>query len=769
MTTLGPKPSKPSKPHSSQSQPNPRLPIYSSISSHMAMMEHKQKILTSLSKLADRDTYQIAVSDLENTVQTISADAIPMLLNCFFESSNDPKTSVKKESIRLLAFTCSTRGDSMFNYLPRIIAHLSRRLRDSDSGVPDACRDAIGKLSAQYLKNEGVATLFVKPLFEAMGEQNKAVQCGAAMCMSKVVECAAEPPVAAFQKMCPRVSKLLHTPKFLAKGSLLPVVSSLSRVGAISPQSFDSLLQGVQDCLGSPNWVTRKAAAEALATLAMYSSNLITDGAVSILTTLEGCRFDKIKPVRDSMLEALQLWRNIFGKGDGCPDDQKSVSQESENHELQEMENGVADHKTKEGSMLDKTVDILKKKVPALTDKELNPEFFQKLETRSSGDLPVEVIVPRRFLNSSTSGNGEESGLNVAEWRLRSFHDDKIEETRGESTATLAKAESQSEGGPSNRTKGNLIAIQRQLLQLERQQSHFMSMVQDFMGGSHDSMITMDNRVRGLERVVEDMARDLSISSGRRVGGFPVGFDEMTARPLGKHNGYSNYHGWKFRRGERFVQSEGAASSLRGRSFAWESDISRNWQTMARKGFDGGRRVLNKEAAPARHGNGPSARSIRQASKDEATLEAIHVGREYGKSSWAGTVAVPKLAAEALEDDNLGQEIDPVWTSWTNAMNALQVGDVDVAYAELLSTGDDLLLIKLMDMSGPAIDRLSNQVAVEVLSAIAQFLQEQNLLDICLSWIQQVHLISFLYPLPVAHFTGDLFYWQRSDLQFFHI
>ncbi|KAG5139505.1 hypothetical protein JHK84_033273 [Glycine max] len=31
--------------------------------------------------------------------------------------------------------------------------------------------------------------LFVKPLFEAMGEQNKGVQAGAAVCMAKMVEC----------------------------------------------------------------------------------------------------------------------------------------------------------------------------------------------------------------------------------------------------------------------------------------------------------------------------------------------------------------------------------------------------------------------------------------------------------------------------------------------------------------------------------------------------------------------------------------------------
>jgi hypothetical protein len=76
--------------------------------------------------------------------------------------------------------------------------------------------------------------------------------------------------------------------------------------------------------------------------------------------------------------------------------------------------------KSKGGSIPDKAVVILKKKAPALTDKELNPEFFQKFEKRGSGDFPVEVIVPRRCLNSSNSNNEEESEPNDSESRGRS-------------------------------------------------------------------------------------------------------------------------------------------------------------------------------------------------------------------------------------------------------------------------------------------------------------------------------------------------------------
>ncbi|KAL6202334.1 hypothetical protein ACLB2K_026042 [Fragaria x ananassa] len=849
MSFAGPRISKPTKPPNSTTPPPPQHHLRSSsssLSSHLAMVELKQRILTSLSKLSDRDTYQIAVEDLEKIIQTLAADGLPMLLNCLYDASADPKPAVKKESLRLLALASASHPDFTATHLTKIISHIVKRLKDADSGVRDACRDAIGALAAQYLKGEGgaenfgsVVGLFVKPLFEAMGEQNKGVQSGAALCMAKVVDSASEPPpVSTFQKLCPRICKLLNNPNFLAKSSLLPVVSSLSQVGAVAPQSLDNLLPSIHDCLGSPDWATRKAAADVLISLALHSSNLVTDRAAPTVTVLESCRFDKvIKPVRDSMTEALQFWKKIAG-GDDSPKEQKSPSQAevsernepkvSKSSEKTEQATKVSPNgssptsdsvsKAKDGSIPDKAVALLKKKPPVLTDKELNPEFFQKLE-RSTGELAVEVVVPRRHLNTSNSTNevepesmdSKERSNNIgnshaeefrgsfnskyrniergiaslyskqrdSEWaeermngkdtRIRAVDvDDRTDINQRESSSSRAgfsKTDGQSDGSFAS-SKGNWMAIQRQLLQLERQQVHLMSMLQDFMGGSHDTMITLENRVRGLERIVEDMARDLSLSSGRRGGNFPMGF-EGSNRQLGKYNGFPDYASGKFGRGgdgrilfgERFSQTEGIVSEMRGRGPSWRSDMSEVWDYSTyggsrngqRKVMDGrspksengsdhggSRRAWEKGSGPLRFGEGPSARSVWQASKDEATLEAIRVAGEDNVPSRTARVAIPELTAEAMGDDTIGQDRDPIWTSWTNAMDALQVGDMDTAYAEVLSTGDDPLLVKLMDRSGPVIDQLSNETATEVLHAVGQFLPDQNLFDVCLSWIQQL-------------------------------
>lgn len=159
--------------------------------------------------------------------------------------------------------------------------------------------------------------------------------------------------------------------------------------------------------------------------------------------------------------------------------------------------------KGKGNNILDKAVGILKKK--ALTEKELNPEFFQRLETRDTDDLPVEVVLPRRCTNPSNSQSEEEpeSGADqngrtrLGEAPSRANYEGTERGTIGdqhdynqiESSSAypdFSRSAGQSEGFMNN--KGNWLAIQRQLLLLERQQGHLMNMLQvDFYLEAHHS------------------------------------------------------------------------------------------------------------------------------------------------------------------------------------------------------------------------------------------------------------------------------------------
>jgi hypothetical protein len=134
------------------------------------MVELKQKILTSLAKLSDRDTHQIAMDDLQAIVNSLSSDALPMLLNSLYDAvSSDPKPSAHKDSLRLLALTCTAHPDPASAHLTKIISHITKRLKDNDSGG------------------------------DVHGEDGSS----------------------AFQKLCPRICRLLNNHSFLAKASLL--------------------------------------------------------------------------------------------------------------------------------------------------------------------------------------------------------------------------------------------------------------------------------------------------------------------------------------------------------------------------------------------------------------------------------------------------------------------------------------------------------------------------------------------------------------------
>lgn len=182
----------------------------------------------------------------------------------------------------------------------------------------------------------------------------------------------------------------------------------------------------------------------------------------------------------------------------------------------------------KSSGIQEKAVNILKKKLSCLNDKELNPEFFQKLETRSSDDLPVEVVVPSK--NQQLQGEGEQESKDLNSQRISShdstdirgsyanaqrksggytktqdlneFARDRLTEQRifkskdsklmrgldsddivntGQKDSSAHPLISRSDNNFESSTmnnKSSWLTIQRQLSQLERQQSDLMNMLQ---------------------------------------------------------------------------------------------------------------------------------------------------------------------------------------------------------------------------------------------------------------------------------------------------
>lgn len=167
--------------------------------------------------------------------------------------------------------------------------------------------------------------------------------------------------------------------------------------------------------------------------------------------------------------------------------------------------------------MTEKAAVLLKKRAPTLTEKDLNPEFFQKLETRNNADdMPVEVVVSSRkgpkvqsppdeveksALNEDGSGENDnnQTGLqaravagNYQNFERRSgawgeqrgsrggmkLRGSEADDTRADVPSANLNVRSSATEGSFGNNKGSWMPIQRQLTHLERQQASLMNMLQ---------------------------------------------------------------------------------------------------------------------------------------------------------------------------------------------------------------------------------------------------------------------------------------------------
>ncbi|MCO5564593.1 hypothetical protein L7F22_018258 [Adiantum nelumboides] len=827
-------------------------------------MELKQRILVALGRLADRDTQQIGIEELDKLVETISPDCVAVFLSCLYDSEMQQKSVVKKECVRLFSSLAALHADLLVPHLTKIIASIMRRLRDPDSSVRDSCVEAIASLSARMLcpptssssglekengtQNASALTLatFSKPLFDALSEQNKSVQTGAALCLARVIESAKSPPVSALSRLCPRICKFMSNPNFLARSALLGVVGSLSQVGALNQQQLALVMPCVYEALESNDWATRKAAAETLGRVGTNLGPALSSFKTTTLQVLETTRFDKVKPVRDSISDATQVWKNLpDGAELGVSMQRLELHSHTENSFTATKSPGNGNKVESSPNQLanssEKPLEAVKKRVHLLTDKKLNPEFFQKLAAKDPDDWQVEVAVPRSFPPQKsqdelgvTEGHLENSGSlpeqlvavkNTPGQRIssngkgndltspgtRSLTADEIHSLRthgsiksscrdvllDRSTPKNTPYTDLDESGCGIELSSNGLhlassemskfnVIQKRLIQLEQQQSSLLRMIQDIMVSSQENMSVLKARIWDLENVVESLVGDVGFAGSKNFKAAALGVENNGVRLPGRFTAGSEYANSRFNK-------SGDASRLytdkvngldvmskplqhNGQKFSdtslddWDEFSYRgplagvhvlDIQTMARRpseimkveredtgaSHSGIRRLWDRVPGAVRLGEGPSARSVWQASKDEATLAAIRVAGEDSEHSEidANSTAALQLVLADSEIGGLRHKAangyehgkGQYWSLWSSAMEFVQAGDMESAYTEVLCAEDERMLVRLMSRTGPVLDQLTVTTASEVLRAIGALLQHQSYFDFCLCWIQQ--------------------------------
>lgn len=862
------------------------------------LIELKQRILAALNRLADRDTQQIAVEDLERIAETLPPEGISVCLCCLYDTDAQQKSAVRKECVKMFGTLAALHEDLLAPHLSKMITNIVRRLRDPDSSIRDACVETMGTLAAKVFptssSGEGGAAfagplgVFAKPLFDAMSEQNRGVQVGAAMSLARVIDCFSDPSPGALQRLCPRIIKFLNSPTFTAKAALLSVVASIVQAGgATSHQCLATLVACLEDCLKCNDWATRKASSETLSCMASNIAPSLGAFKLSVIEALESCRFDKVKPVRDVVVQTLQVWKRIptpesvpdrtsavkentfienqdcylpGRKAEGFVDGAavlKSASQVNSTYQFLDGSFGLGHAR----SAVNKLPGSIQKKRAPLIDKRANPDFFQKVDKKDSGDWQIDIAVPRAlggsvqqasevdvlnsqssvvskerkkfldhssFCRSSLDGNvdtadrqeligplsrqpgeplggsmptsgivienqvfEENVGMSSTKGRRSrpkvtkpdSCLDPALQHEEGDVGAwalgvgLVSSSSSSTTCGQGANSGNDLASIQRQLFQIENQQSNLLEQLQKFMNSSHESLLGLEVRMAGVESAVSNLVQDLASgrcngNSVRCCGKFLAG-DFLSSKfwKKNENRGYSQ---------DRCLSSEstsvargGRDSPLRNLEAGIIDDVksvspacipsmgdqfletqANSWRVHVDVSSDSVQRRTRNEAEGNQYmskkfqqrGAGSSLKSTWRPSKDEATLSAVRVMGEDGRLKFSETVKAPvglnRSTLELRQDPGShkigGQGKGPFWSLWTRAAEFLCAGDVDSAYAEVLCAGDELLLVRLMSRTGPVLEQLSSGTSNELLQTVVQLLLQQTFLDVIVPWIQQV-------------------------------
>ncbi|XP_062115279.1 TORTIFOLIA1-like protein 2 [Humulus lupulus] len=306
------------------------------------LFDLKHRVVVALNKVGDRDTYQLGVDELEKIAHSLTPDGILPFLSCILDTDSEHKTALRKECVRLMGSLLRYHPPQLIApHLSKMVTTLLKRLKDPDSVVRDACVQTVALMASKFsdIDSDGDAAVdvdgrlfvtLVRPLFEALGEQNRQVQCGSALCLAAVIDNTHNPPLSLLQRMLLRTTKMLKNPHFLAKPAIIELNRSIILAGGAPTQNILVTAMGsIQESLKSNDWSTRKAASLALAEIASSGASFLGSLKPSCVRSLESCRFDKVKPVRDTVLHALQCWKTLPGSHTSQPSETGSSIKEN--------------------------------------------------------------------------------------------------------------------------------------------------------------------------------------------------------------------------------------------------------------------------------------------------------------------------------------------------------------------------------------------------------------------------------------------------------
>uniref|UniRef100_A0A0D9VKU1 TORTIFOLIA1/SINE1-2 N-terminal domain-containing protein n=1 Tax=Leersia perrieri TaxID=77586 RepID=A0A0D9VKU1_9ORYZ len=375
---------------------------------------------------------------------------------------------------------------------------------------------------------------------------DQCAQMAAALATAAAVEASAPTADLAsyIHKLQPRLLKLLRSNAFKAKPALISLIGvSASAAGA---SEVTASVPYLRDTIASDDWAARKAAAEALAALALEHKDLLVSYKSSCITMFEARRFDKVKIVRDSMNRMIDAWKEIpdveedecssgappasqsqrrSSLGGSASDGRYPVASATRRHSLPASRSPPPDASPSVNKRHSSSSARNKKHSPPSHHKASQAKNRDyKVDIAVTPDAtPIKVVTEEKLLK----GGNVRSRL---EARRMLFQDGDDRATKvgglkagsrvvpyveGGNMEEISEAGGGSERFQTGYKDEGLSEIRSQLLQIENQQSSLLDLIQKFMGKSENGMNSLETRVHGLEMALDEISRDLAASSGR--------------------------------------------------------------------------------------------------------------------------------------------------------------------------------------------------------------------------------------------------------------
>ncbi|XP_060670398.1 TORTIFOLIA1-like protein 2 isoform X2 [Ziziphus jujuba] len=759
------------------------------INAQQVVFELKHKVVIALNKLADRDTYQVGVDELEKTAECLSPDGIAPFLSCILDTDSEQKSAVRKECIRLMGSLVRYHEGLMGPHLGKMIASIVKRLKDPDSVVRDACVETVGALASRLSngggEDDGVFVGLVRPLFEALGEQNKQVQSGSALCLARVIDNTRDPPVSILQRMLIRTTKLLKNPHFMAKPAVIELNRSIIQArGAPTRNVLSAAMASIQESLKNSDWSTRKAASVALGEIASSGGSFLGSFKPSCIRSLESCRFDKVKPVRDTVLQALRCWRTL--PGPDTPEPSEAGSSIKENFcggDYGDLTSATESGR-KDVTLKKVGNNSTKGRIPLSTRKACQ-NYAENPQLSKEDDWNVEIAVPKTHNVSLAEFNNEESeGSSITKTLERVstdiaslqdigyeyVHMDDKQECSSVSNLVTDNYETKfvtvshdglKEGVLSKPMEGDQQFLpeeigsgeQMYLRKMRDRRSLDSTVTESVSQTSHGccsqianemvcirkQLLLIENKQSNLMDLLQVFTTGIMDSLSMmqsRVAGLENVVDRVTQDLLQREE-YSSVATSKFIKQNQSLHSPRISTctprpsvDIRSRQpsllSAKRTDI---WEENT---FD--RSIANNstkrdkdmwtstKAKTARNPMGPIPKSSR--------LGTQKMGYSQIRSDpLFGSASSTNARQSGLESKN---------GLWKRLKGFLCEGDLDSAYMEALCSGDEIALVELLDRTGPVLEYLSSKTVNDLLSALISYLVEQRFVNSILPWLQQV-------------------------------